>query len=635
MADEIILLVALPLLGGAVALASAGAERVAGGAHGAGDDNRTARPHRAARLVRVAQLLSVALLAAGLGYLVFLSAPVRSGEVITYALGGFSAPVGIELRLDGLSWVISLLVYTVSFLVALFALADRSYRSEFYLFYMLLVAGMVGVVLTTDLFNLFVSFEIVAMAAYVLIAYHRDAPALVAAFKYLVLSSVGILFFLIGTFVIYRELGTLSLADIAAAGATGQPLDLALVALVVGIGVRTAFIPFHTWLPEAHAYAPHPISAVLSGVLIKVSFFAMVRIVWAIDAALFAELLLWIGAVTALVAVVWALSQRDAKKLLAYHSISQMGYVLAAFGAALVAGAGAAGSAAAAGAAAGPGAAAAIGAAATGAGTAGSAAAAGAAAGSGAALAASVYHAINHGLFKSLLFLAVGYAVVLTGARDVYRMQPLGRRAPLLAVFFFVGAFSIAGIPGFNGYASKLAVSAALEGSPAYVLLWLTGVGTVASFLKLSRVFLPAARGSTDGEAKPDSEVAAAAGAAPAAAAMLVLAVLCVVTGVAPGRTLGVLHGLLAPGAAAIGGAGSAVGAAVEAAGLSDGAFTVAKLADTAVTVALGVVLFLTVRTQAGRKMTSRVEAVAPGLRAVLLFFFGGFVGFAAIALLS
>jgi multicomponent Na+:H+ antiporter subunit D len=524
-------------------------------------------------VVRRLVLLTPAVLALGVGLLAVTYLPVRTGETLTYSLGAWPIPLGIELAMDGLAWLTTALVYVLSLIIALYAVSyRREYGAEFYVFYLLLVTGMQGVVLTTDVFNMFVSFEIVALAAYVLIAYHREGTALVASFKYLILSSVGIFFFLFGVFVLYRELGTLALSDIATLYAeTTDParlgvLRLALASLVVGVGVRTAFIPFHTWLPEAHAYAPHPISALLSGVLIKVSFLAMVRIIAAFDATIFNELLLWIGAVTAIVAVIWALSQRDVKKLLAYHSISQMGYVLAALGAA-----------------------------------------------GALSLPAAIYHAVNHGLFKSLLFLAIGTAVYLTGERNVYRMPRLGSRVPLLALLFAVGALSIAAVPGFNGYASKAVVSAALGDSPAYRLLWLTGIGTAASFIKLSRIF---GRGTRDDTARPDAPDRERLPAG-AVVAMAALAGLCVASGLAPGPIAAWLQEMLTPGAQMVRVAHP---------------LTRDKLIDAAVVLGLGAAVYLLAQTTVGGRITRSIEAVAPQLRTVLLYFFAGAVGFAVVA---
>ena len=505
---------------------------------------------------------------------------VLDGTQVVYELGGWAEPYGIGLYLNGLSWLSSALIVLISLAVAIVSFADPKYRTSYFFFLLLLVAGMQIVVLTGDIFTMFVGFEIVAISAYVLIAFDRTDEGLLASLKYLILSSVGILFFLFGVFLVYRDFGSLSLAMIRQAADTPEiagstSIHFAVAALCVGIGVRTAFIPFHTWLPEAHAYAPHPISAVLSGVLIKVSFFAMMRILVTFRAAYLNDLLLWIGAVTSLVAVVWALAQTDAKRLLAYHSISQMGYILAAFGTA-----------------------------------------------SAIATTAAFAHAVHHALFKSLLFLVAGTAISMTGSRDVYRMTPIGRRAPLLAAAFLVGALSIAGVPPFNGFASKQLISGALEGHPAYVLLWITAVGTTASFIKISRIVMPGPRLA----AHPAEEAPRAPTYRPGVLVQLpaiVLALLCLATGLFARPIAGQLARLLVA---------SPVGADPSAVPYSF--FEPAKLAGALPPLLLGVALYLLMRTQPGKRVAHRVERVAPELRTVLLFFVAGLGLFALVAYL-
>lgn len=547
------------------------------------------------------------------GVILALQAPaILAGDVLDYALGGWPAPYGIVLQLDGFAWFSSALTLAVAIAVVIAVFARPGYGPQFCFFLLLLVAGMEIVVLTNDLFNMFVGFEIVAIAAYVLIAFERTADGLLASFKYLMLSSVGIIFFLFGVFLVYRDFGVLSMQSVQEILALNPTLadttsiHLAVAALCVGIGVRTAFIPFHTWLPEAHAYAPHPISALLSGALIKVSFFALVRILWAFSGDYLYELLMWIGAATAFMAVIWALAQSDAKRLLAYHSVSQMGYVLAAFGA-----------------------------------------------GAFASTAAASYHALNHALFKSLLFLAVGTAVRMTGERDLYAMPGLGRRAPVLALTFAVGALSISGIPPFNGYASKQLISYALAGKPAYVLVWLTGIGTVASFIKLSRIFHPGgprAGASQTGAPPPNADDAAPVAAAEATAheaggpthgrsgadsrrrhapepylarpgflihvPTVFLAALCVATGVFAPYIAPVIHRL-------VGAAGTLA---------MPPAYTAGKLGQTALTAGLGVGLYFLVTAKPGKRASAWIRRRSPELRTVLIMFFLGLALFAAVA---
>lgn len=522
----------------------------------------------AERPLCVLGVLSLAVPAVILGLLL---GPMAAGENLQYSLGGWAQPYGIALTLDGISWISSALTSLIAAAVALFALGNRKYGGRFFFFLLMMVAGMYAVALTGDLFTMFVGFEIIAVSVYVLIAYEGTATGLAASFKYLMLSTTGILFFLFGIFLIYRDIGILSISGISEAlkSAGGvrntHVMHLALASLCVGIGVRTAFIPFHTWLPEAHAYAPHPISALLSGAMIKISFFAMVRIILEFGGEYLFELLMWIGAVTALTAVISALAQNDVKRLLAYHSISQLGYILAVFGA-----------------------------------------------GSALALTASFFHALNHALFKSLLFLTVGAAVSYTGERNLNRISSLGRRMPLFSMAFFAGALSISGIPPFNGFASKAFITEGMKGSSAYALLWVTSFLTIASFIKLGRIFLPGSSGES-GEAAENRRLPGTL----ETLSVAVLALLCLGTGVFGVPVAGFLHSMLYHGQTPL---------------TSPRLFSSSKLLGVLPAVLLGIGAFRLVLTEPGKALSTRVKALAPELRVVLIFFFVGLLAFAAVA---
>jgi formate hydrogenlyase subunit 3/multisubunit Na+/H+ antiporter MnhD subunit len=500
--------------------------------------------------------------------LILLGRTIFDGGVLTYFLGGWPEPYGISFVLDGFSWVSALLIVVISLPIGIAALSRRLYGPPFFFFLLLLEAGMLSVCLTGDLFTMFVSFEIIAIAAYVLIAYEKTPAGLVASIKYLFLSSIGILFYLIGVFLIYRDFGTLSISGISAVIRSDPTLGesssihLAIASLCVGIGVRTAFIPFHTWLPEAHAYAPHPISALLSGVLIKVSLFALVRILLRFQVIYLNGLLLWIGGVTALTAVILALAQSDAKRLLAYHSVSQMGYVLAAFAAA-----------------------------------------------ESLSMSASFSHALNHAMFKSLLFLSVGTAVQMSGERNLYLMKPVGRKAPLLSLVFLVGALSISGIPPFNGYVSKTLVLKSTAGSSAVAfLLKATSVATIASFIKLSRVFSLRKTSAAGGVISKPGVLTSIS--------MVFLALLCVLSGLFAFPYVGMLHKLI----------GSGPTPALPA------LYTVPKMATTALTLALGVGLYFLVVSRSGKRVAAIVKGYAPDVRSVMLLFLLGLLVFSAVA---
>lgn len=395
-----------------------------------------------------APIVSVLTLLSAGGLLLYLYPAGRTMRLV-YTVGGWPASVGIQQAFDGLAWLTCGIVLGIGVLALCFALAEKQYDVMFYVFYLICIAGMIGVILAADLFNLFVCFEIVGLASYILIAYLHKGHAILASLKYLLLSSLGMGLVLLGIFIIYQHTGSLSLIDVSAKAAHlpaySRQIAMAVAALVIGIGVRAAFMPFHAWLPEAHANAPHPVSALLSGVVIKVAWLAIWRIILAFQAYELQSLFIGIGAVTALIGVCWALAQTDCKQLLAWHSVSQMGYILASFGV-----------------------------------------------GSSVALTASFLHILNHALFKSLLFLCIGSVIYMTGERQVKRLPVyrLTRAAPLLAFTFLIGAASITGLPPLNGFLSKKTIEYSLKAYPlAYYAIWLTGVGTVASFLKLSAIF--------------------------------------------------------------------------------------------------------------------------------------------------
>ena len=521
-----------------------------------------------------------------------------------HTLGGFEGEPGIAMVLSGSAWLASVLIVLIGALTAVFSLGRREFDLRYYFFLLMMTAGMETVVLTGDIFTMFVGLEVVALAAYVLIAWERSGEGLLASLKYLFLSSAAILFFLFGVFVVYRDFGSLSFEVIArrvgelggigggvgggrgwgglgggdaaggaagggglVGGGTGGAAGFAVAALCVGIGVRTAFIPFHTWLPEAHAWAPHPISALLSGVLIKISFLAMFRILDVFSARHIDPMLMWLGAVTAIAAVGWALAQSDVKKLLAYHSISQMGYILAAAGASSVF-----------------------------------------------SLPAAFSHAVNHALFKSLLFLAVGEAIVISGERNLFRMGGLARRSPITAAAVVIGALGIAGLPPFNGFVSKQLIGAAMEGSPAYALLRLTAVGTAASFIKLCRITLPGGGYSglgaaLGGERQGERHRLAGVISIP----LIILSVLVLLSGI-----FGRAYTLFLWRTAGGGPNGLEV----------PGFFKVRKIVESVMITGLGAAVYRLVMTPAGRRISDRVKRTAPRLRTVLILFVFGLVLF-------
>jgi len=370
-------------------------------------------------------------------------------QILIYNLGGWKEPLGISLYMDGLAWFSSLFGTIIALFALIYSLKEKNYSSKFYFFFLILLSGMNGVILTNDIFNMFVFFEILSIASYILIAYSKENKAIKASFDYLLINSLGMSLFLLGIGLIYQGCGSLSLTDIGKnfnikAGIPFSMFSLTISLIVVGIGIKAAFVPLHFWLPNAHAYAPTPISVLLSGVMIKISFLAIWRIINILEAINFQHFFLWIGSLTALIPVIWALSQTDIKKLLAYHSVSQMGFIIASFGA-----------------------------------------------GSALSLTGSLYHLLNHAFFKSLLFFSAGAVIYATGIRDLRKLSGLYKKMPYVAIASLAGALSIAGIPPFNGFVSKTLITTSLKEYPLpSFFIFLASIGTVASFTKLIMIFL-------------------------------------------------------------------------------------------------------------------------------------------------
>jgi len=369
-----------------------------------------------------------------------------------YHVGGWPTPLGIDLRLDGLTVILLLAVNGIGLCAALFSVSYMElYTSKFryYSLFLFMVAGMNGVIITGDLFNLYVFMEIAAIASYALVAFGCEHEELEASFKYAVLGGVASSLILIGIAVVYMITGSLNMAQIAdriqTIGLT-PPILLALCLFVAGFGLKAALVPFHAWLPDAHPSAPAPVSAMLSGVLIKaIGVYVMARLffnVFGPTSDLLAVMRL-LGVLSMVIGVLLAVGQWDMKRLFAYHSISQIGYVMLGLGL-----------------------------------------------GTPLGLAGGLFHLLNHSVFKSLLFLNAGSVEYSTGRRNLKQLGGLARILPLTGGTTLVASMSIGGVPPFNGFWSKLIIIFACIRAGFYGLAgWavLVSVITLASFLKVLR----------------------------------------------------------------------------------------------------------------------------------------------------
>ncbi len=342
------------------------------------------------------------------------------GEQSIYHMGAWPTPIGIDLRLDPLASLMLIAVNLVGLTVGIYSVDYmRRYtdKHRYYALFLFLVAGMNGVILTGDLFNLYVFMEIAAVASYALVAFGCGHEELEASFKYAVLGTLASTFILIGVALVYGVTGTLNMAHIAARVSEigmAPPLLFAVALFLCGFGLKAALVPFHAWLPDAYSSAPAPVSAMLSGVVSKViGIYVVTRLIFNVFGAdddvlgVFA----WLGVVSMVVGGLLATGQSDIKRLFAYSSISQVGYIVLGLGL-----------------------------------------------GTPLGVVGALYHLVNHSLFKSLLFLNAGAVEYATGSRDLERLGGLNRVMPVTGATSLLASMSIAGIPPLNGFWSKLII---------------------------------------------------------------------------------------------------------------------------------------------------------------------------------
>ncbi len=397
--------------------------------------------------------------------MVMLIKPIMiDGGIISYWLGNW-APVegyaiGIGIEVDAVSLFFGILVTVAVMLSGWYSfkyITQDDARDKYFTLYLMLAGGVMGVVLSGDLFNIYIMIEIMTFAAVALTAFRGWNPnAREAAFKYLVVGSIGSSAVLLGTALVYANCHTLNLAQISAMASNDMnpSMILAMALLFVGFGTKAFMVPFHPIAADAHAAAPSSVSVLISGVFTKTGVYGILRVSYflfrSIGMPAMQTGLVFIGCVSMFVCVTMALNQHDFKRLLAFHSISQIGYVLTAIGLCTAIG-----------------------------------------------ISGGLYHAINHTLFKGLLFLVAGSVLYATGTTKLEKLGGLARKMPQTAMLFLVGAFSISGIPPFNGFVSKWMIyqatfeKAAETGSIGYafvtVIAVVTSVLTLASFVKVGQ----------------------------------------------------------------------------------------------------------------------------------------------------
>jgi multicomponent Na+:H+ antiporter subunit D len=454
---------------------------------------------------------------------ILLSQDIFAGNAHVYTLGasdpGLTSPVGFPLRIilvaDALSAMFMLAGISIALLAVIYScrfMKEDKSLSKFYTLVLILSAAMMGLCLTGDFFTLFVFLEVSSIAAAGIIAYYRSGESVEAAFKYIVISSVGALLVLFGIGMLYGKYHLLNMAAIAGQMAGGYSVidTAALVLLFTAFAMKCGAVPVHMWVSDSYGEAPAPISAILV-VASQAGLYALFRISLTVFGAvspvsMTGWIMVILGMLSMFIGVTMAIMQKDIKRLMAYHAISQTGYMLLGVGVGLAV-----------------------------LGNAASMDAFGTMAVEG-----GLFHVINHAMYKGLLFLTAGAIIYRTGTKDLNRMGGLAHSMPLTTVLFMIGALSIAGLPPFNGFASKLMIyESVFMFSPLLsVVGMLVSMLTLASFIK---VFHSAFMGPKLHEYAGVREVPV-----PMLVPMVILAVMIVLFGIVPDI---VVEGIIAPAA--------------------------------------------------------------------------------------
>lgn len=378
-----------------------------------------------------------------------LTAVLQRGEPIPYWLGDWAPPLGIEYRIDIANALVLALVSGIASLV--FPFAYRSVQLEidarqspyFYCALLICFTGLLGVTITGDAFNIFVFLEISSLSTYALIAMgaRRDRRALTAAFNYLVMGTIGATFYVIGVGLLYQATGTLNLVDMGdkLVGQDNRMVQAGFAFVVVGIGLKVAMFPLHLWLPNAYTYAPSAVTAFLAATSTKVAIYVLIRFLFSVFSfdfafisAAFAWVLLPLGLIGMFAASLVAVFQSDVKRMLAYSSVAQLGYMLLGLSFATVQG-----------------------------------------------VTASLVHVLNHALMKGALFMAVTCVVLRAGSHSADAFAGLARRMPYTTWAFILSGLSLIGVPLTVGFVSKwYLLQAAFSGG-----YWYAGFLIVASSL--------------------------------------------------------------------------------------------------------------------------------------------------------
>jgi multicomponent Na+:H+ antiporter subunit D len=417
------------------------------------------------RSIRAQNWLSVTSSLAMFVAAVLLLIQVTGGDILVMYLGGWQAPYGIVLVADVFSALMVLLSALLGLAVAVYSLsaidAPRKHFGYVPLLQVLLM-GVNGAFLTGDIFNLYVWFEVMLIASFVLMVLGGEKAQLVGAVKYVTINLLASVLFLIGAGVLYGKTGTLNFADLAAKLLQNPEAELAnttAILFFVAFGIKAAVFPFFFWLPDSYHVPPAAVTAIFSGLLTKVGVYAMMRVfslIFLHDTAFTQPLILVLAGMTMVAGVLGAVAQGEMKKLLSFHIVSQIGYALMGLGIFTQL-----------------------------------------------AFSGAIYFTLHVAIAKAALFLITGYIAATQGTTQLKSLGGLLRRSPTLSVLFLITALSLAGLPPFSGFFAKFAlVKAGLEASQFTIVAVALAVGMLTLF-SMMKIWNEAFWKEPSGEASP------------------------------------------------------------------------------------------------------------------------------------
>jgi proton-translocating NADH-quinone oxidoreductase chain N len=360
-------------------------------------------------------------------------------------ISGWKAPFGINLYISSLEMVAITTISIITLILAIYNIKHSNFESEskFHSLFLAIIAGIYGIVMTGDIFNLFVFIEITTISAYGLTTFNKEM-GFEAALKYIIVGSISSVFLLIAVGLTYSTIGSLNMAVIAESSHLMSPTLIRIITLLffVGIGFEAGIFPLSIWVPDVHSTAPSAVSSTLSGLVFLAGMFAINRVFFTlfVDPNLYIYLLI-IGATSLIFGELVAFQQEDIKRMLAYSSIAQMGLVLSIISV-----------------------------------------------GTQLAVSGGLFQLMNHAVLKTLLFLTAGLMIEYTGSRKIKDYEGIGKEIPLVCIGFSVGAMGILGVPLFNGFVSKLMIINGSLNAEKYILTFLILFATlveIAYYLKV------------------------------------------------------------------------------------------------------------------------------------------------------